>query len=128
MPRLKFLLLIFISISSFAQVDTLTNVEVKASRPEFGKQVFYPSANLTNLGGNLLDVLANIPSIYVAGDGSIQYRGSQSLTIYFDGKPSGILSSSRANALALFRPTALNRSKLSPHPARNILLKEVQEF
>jgi hypothetical protein len=87
---------------SFAQVDTLSNVEVKASRPEYGKQVFYPSANLTNLGGNLQDVLANIPSIYVAGDGGIQYRGSQSLTIYFDGKPSGILSSSRANALSLF--------------------------
>lgn len=102
MRKLRFLVIFLFSFSSFAQVDTLTNVEVRASRPEFGKQVFYPSANLTNLGGNLLDVLANIPSIYVAGDGSIQYRGSQSLTIYFDGKPSGILSSSRANALALF--------------------------
>lgn len=87
MRKLRFLVIFLFSFSSFAQVDTLTNVEVRASRPEFGKQVFYPSANLTNLGGNLLDVLANIPSIYVAGDGSIQYRGSQSLTIYFDGKP-----------------------------------------
>jgi len=99
--RNLFLLFLFPFIS-LAQVDTLSNVEVKASRPEFGKQVFYPNANLTNLGGNLQDVLANIPSIYVAGDGTIQYRGSQSLTIYFDGKPSGILSSSRANALSLF--------------------------
>jgi hypothetical protein len=102
MRKRNFLFLLLFPLGCFAQVDTLMNVEVKASRPEFGKQVFYPSANLTNLGGNLQDVLANIPSIYVAGDGSIQYRGSQSLTIYFDGKPSGILSSSRANALSLF--------------------------
>ena len=102
MRKLRLLIFCLVSFNLVAQVDTLRNVEVKASRPEFGKQVFYPSANLTNLGGNLQDVLANIPSIYVAGDGSIQYRGSQSLTIYFDGKPSGILSSSRANALSLF--------------------------
>jgi len=102
MRKLRLLIFCLVSFQVAAQVDTLNNVEVKASRPEFGKQVFYPSANLTNLGGNLQDVLANIPSIYVAGDGSIQYRGSQSLTIYFDGKPSGILSSSRANALSLF--------------------------
>ena len=102
MQKLRLLFFCLISFQVAAQVDTLLNVEVKASRPEFGKQIFYPSANLTNLGGNLQDVLANIPSIYVAGDGSIQYRGSQSLTIYFDGKPSGILSSSRANALSLF--------------------------
>ena len=102
MRKRNLLFLFLFPLGCFAQVDTLMNVEVKASRPEFGKPVFYPSANLTNLGGNLQDVLANIPSIYVAGDGSIQYRGSQSLTIYFDGKPSGILASSRANALSLF--------------------------
>jgi iron complex outermembrane recepter protein len=102
MRKLSILFFCLFALHVSAQVDTLSNVEVKASRPEYGKQVFYPSANLTNLGGNLQDVLANIPSIYVAGDGSIQYRGSQSLTIYFDGKPSGILSSSRANALSLF--------------------------
>lgn len=102
MRKRNLLFILLFPLSCFAQVDTLSNVEVRSSRPEFGKQVFYPSANLTNLGGNLQDVLANIPSIYVAGDGSIQYRGSQSLTIYFDGKPSGILASSRANALSLF--------------------------
>ncbi len=102
MRRLKSWVFCLLPFVSFAQVDTLQGVEVRASRPEYGKQVFYPSANLSNLGGNLQDVLANIPSIYVAGDGTIQYRGSQSLTIYFDGKPSGILSSSRANALSLF--------------------------
>ena len=102
MRKLSLFFFFLVSLHVSAQVDTLSNVEVKASRPEYGKQVFYPSANLTNLGGNLQDVLANIPSIYVAGDGTIQYRGSQSLTIYFDGKPSGILASSRANALSLF--------------------------
>jgi iron complex outermembrane receptor protein len=102
MRKFRLILFLLFPIACIAQVDTLNNVDVKASRPEYGKQVFYPSANLTNLGGNLQDVLANIPSIYVAGDGTIQYRGSQSLTIYFDGKPSGILSSSRANALSLF--------------------------
>ena len=86
----KFLFLLF-PFSVFAQKDTLRNkslqeVRVQGIRTEMtsdlSKKVFQVGANLTNLGGNLFDVLSNIPSIYVTSDGNVTYRGNQNLTIY----------------------------------------------
>ena len=85
----KFLFLLF-PFYVFAQKDTLQEVRVNGIRSEItsdpSKKVFQVGANLTNLGGNLYDVLSNIPSIYVTSDGNVTYRGNQNLTIYFDGK------------------------------------------
>ena len=88
----KFLLLLF-PFYVFAQKDTLRNkalqeVRVQGIRSEItsdpSKKVYQVGANLTNLGGNLFDVLGNIPSIYVTSDGNVTYRGNQNLTIYFE--------------------------------------------
>lgn len=103
-----------------AQTDTLQNVQVNAQRLEWqsdpSKKVFYVGTNLVNLGGNLFDVLSQIPSIYVTADGLVQYRGNQNMQIYFDGKPSGILSSSRANALSLFPADRIDKIEIISAP------------
>ncbi|MEY2636857.1 MAG: hypothetical protein RLZZ197_1333 [Bacteroidota bacterium] len=118
----KFLFLFF-PLYVFAQKDTLQEVRVEGIRSELTsdptKKVYQVGANLTNVGGNLFDVLSNIPSIYVTSDGNVNYRGNQNLTIYFDGKPAGISSSSRANALSLY-PADI--------PGPNIQPKEVLGF
>ncbi|MEN9961515.1 MAG: hypothetical protein RL045_1769 [Bacteroidota bacterium] len=104
----------------FAQKDTLQEVKVMGIRSEItsdpSKKVYQVGANLTNLGGNLYDVLSNIPSIYVTSDGNVNYRGNQNLTLYFDGKPSGILSSSRANALSLYPADQIDRIEIISNP------------
>ena len=118
----KFLFLLF-PFTLFAQKDTLQEVRVKGIRSELTgdplKKVFQVGANLTNLGGNLYDVLSNIPSIYVTSDGNVNYRGNQNLTIYFDGMPAGILSSSRANALSLFPADQIDRIEIMANPGAN---------
>jgi len=120
----KFLFLLF-PFYVFAQKDTLRNkalqeVRVQGIRSEItsdpSKKVYQVGANLTNLGGNLFDVLGNIPSIYVTSDGNVTYRGNQNLTIYFDGKPAGILSSSRANALNLYPADQIDRIEIISNP------------
>ena len=115
----KFLFLLF-PFFAFAQIDTLQEVQIKGIRSEItsdpSKKVFQVGANLTNLGGNLYDVLSNIPSIYVTSDGSVNYRGNQNLTLYFDGKPAGILSSSRANALSLYPADQIERIEIISNP------------
>jgi tRNA splicing endonuclease len=120
----KFLFLLF-PFYAFAQKDTLRTkslqeVQVNSIRSEItsdpSKKVFQVGANLTNLGGNLYDVLSNIPSIYVTSDGNVNYRGNQNLTIYFDGKPAGILSSSRANALSLYPAEQIDRIEIISNP------------
>lgn len=107
----------------WAQKDStaiLKEVVVRGQKSEIiqepGKKIFQVGVNLTNLGGNLYDVLSNIPSIYVTNEGNVQYRGSQNLTIYFDGKPSGILNSSRANALSLFPADMIDRIEIISNP------------
>ena len=107
----------------WAQKDSsaiLKEVVVRGQKSEIiqepGKKIFQVGVNLTNLGGNLYDVLSNIPSIYVTNEGVVQYRGSQNLTIYFDGKPSGILNSSRANALSLFPADMIDRIEIISNP------------
>jgi hypothetical protein len=109
----------------FAQKDTLRNkslreVRVEGIRSEItsdpSKKVFQVGANLTNLGGNLTDVLSNIPSIYVSSEGDVTYRGNQNLSIYFDGKPASILSSSRSNALSLYPADQIDRIEIISNP------------
>ena len=115
----KFLILLF-PIYVFAQKDTLQEVRVNGIRSEItsdpSKKVFQVGANLTNLGGNLYDVLSNIPSIYVTSDGNVTYRGNQNLSIYFDGKPASILSSSRSNALSLYPADQIDRIEIISNP------------
>jgi hypothetical protein len=65
----KFLFLLF-PFYAFAQKDTLQEVRVNGIRSEItsdpSKKVFQVGANLTNVGGNLYDVLSNIPSIRIS--------------------------------------------------------------
>ncbi len=123
---LKLNFLLFFCLFSqviWAQKDSsaiLKEVVVRGQKSEIiqepGKKIFQVGVNLTNLGGNLYDVLSNIPSIYVTNEGTVQYRGSQNLAIYFDGKPSGILNSSRANALSLFPADMIDRIEIISNP------------
>ena len=106
-----------------AQVDstrTLKEVKVQGIRSEMtsdpSKKVYQVGANLTNLGGNLFDILSNIPSIYVTSDGHVTYRGNQNLTLFFDGLPAGIVSSSRANALSLYPADQIDRIEILSNP------------
>jgi outer membrane receptor protein involved in Fe transport len=112
-----------VPFSLAAQVDstrTLKEVKVEGIRSELStdpsKKVYQVGANLTNLGGNLFDILSNIPSIYVTSDGHITYRGNQNLTLFFDGLPAGIVSSSRANALSLYPADQIDRIEILSNP------------
>ena len=117
------ILFFLVPFSLAAQVDstrTLQEVKVQGIRSELNsdpsKKVYQVGANLTNLGGNLFDILSNIPSIYVTSDGHVTYRGNQNLTLFFDGMPAGIVSSSRANALSLFPADQIDRIEILSNP------------
>lgn len=117
------ILIFLLPFSLAAQVDstrTLKEVKVEGIRSELStdpsKKVYQVGANLTNLGGNLFDILSNIPSIYVTSDGHVTYRGNQNLTVFFDGLPAGIVSSSRANALSLYPADQIDRIEILSNP------------
>ncbi|MEM6842763.1 MAG: TonB-dependent receptor [Bacteroidota bacterium] len=51
-----------------------------------------PEQNLSNLGGSVLDVLRNTPSVIVGQDGGITIRGSNSPNILINGRNSALAS------------------------------------
>ncbi len=51
-----------------------------------------PDQTIANVGGTLLDVLRNTPSVNVADDGSISLRGSGSTNVLIDGRNSALAS------------------------------------
>src|SRR5690554_280274 len=50
----------------------------------------FPEQNLSNLGGTLLDILRNTPSISVSEDGSVSLRGSGGTNILINGRNSSL--------------------------------------
>ena len=51
-----------------------------------------PDQNISNVGGSVLDVLRNTPSVSVGQDGSLSLRGSSSSNILINGRNSAIAS------------------------------------
>ena len=70
---------------------TITATAVKPYRVELDKKVYDPSSDLLSKGGNLQDVLANVPSVDVDTDGTVSMRGNSNVKFLINGKPSALL-------------------------------------
>jgi outer membrane receptor protein involved in Fe transport len=72
----------------------LDEVVVKGSRPMMSTSVegitINPSQNLSNIGGTLLDILRNTPSMSVGSDGSVSLRGSNGTNVLINGRNSSL--------------------------------------
>jgi len=56
------------------------------------KKVINVDKNLLTSGGTALDIMQTIPSVDVDIEGNVSLRGSQNVTIFIDGRPSGLTS------------------------------------
>ncbi len=72
----------------------LEGVEITANKEmiqtNLDKKVFNVSQDLTSLGGSAVDVMQTIPAVQVDIDGNVSIRGSGSITILIDGRPSNL--------------------------------------
>lgn len=71
--------------------NQLSDVKVQALQPntinKVDKQVYRAGQFETAKGGSVIDIIKNLPSVSVNGEGAISMRGSESFLVLINGKP-----------------------------------------
>ena len=97
MPKLKFFLLL-LTLATLANAQdslpkklSLTEIVVKGKKPpvsfKIDRQVFRAAAYANAANGNAIDIIKNLPSVSVNGQGEINLRGSASFQLLINGRP-----------------------------------------
>ncbi|HAV02195.1 MAG TPA: TonB-dependent receptor, partial [Chryseobacterium sp.] len=97
---------------------TITAASSKPYRVELDKKVYDPSTDVLSKGGNLQDVLNNVPSVSVDADGTVNMRGSANVKFLINGKPSSLLGiDDGANALQSIPAEQIERIEVITNPS-----------
>lgn len=118
---------------------TITAASTKPFRVEIDKKVYDPSQDVISKGGNLQDVLANVPSVQVDTDGTVSMRGNSNVKFLINGKPSALLGiDDGADALKSIPADQIERIEVMTNPSSkyeasgtagilNIILKKTKK-
>jgi len=91
---------------------------VKPYKVELDKRTYDPSQDIVSKGGNLQDVLSNVPSVSVDTDGTVSMRGSSNVRFLINGKPSALLGiDDGANALQSIPADQIERIEVITNPS-----------
>ncbi len=125
-----------------ADSKALDEIEIVAEKStmelQLDKRVFNVGKDLANLGGSATQILDNIPSVSVDVEGNVSLRGSQSVRILINGRPSGLAGIGSSEALRLLQGNLIERVEVITNPSAryeaegqvgiiNIILKEEQK-
>lgn len=101
--------------------NDLKTVEIAGEKDlvtlDIDKTVYDVSKNITNTGGSATDVLGNVPAVNVDVDGNISLRGSESVIVLIDGRPSGLSGSSRKAILDNIPASSIESVEIISNPS-----------
>ncbi|MBD2755900.1 TonB-dependent receptor domain-containing protein [Spirosoma validum] len=104
-----------------ASSKRLEEVVVKGERSQMelalDKKIFNVGKDLANAGGTASDILSNVPSVAVDAEGNVSLRGSNSVRILIDGKPSGLVSFKGGAGLQQLQGSAIERVEVITNPS-----------
>ncbi|WP_233993496.1 TonB-dependent receptor domain-containing protein [Salinibacter altiplanensis] len=96
-------------------------VEVTADRPaariETDRNVYNTSERALSAGGSARTVLEDLPSIRVDMDGSISFRGNESVSLQINGEPASLQGQSLVSYLESLSADAVERVEVIPNPS-----------
>ncbi len=107
----------------FLQLDTkiISEVTVTGEKSEMvidlDKRTFNVGKDLGNAGKSATEILDNIPSVTVDLDGNVALRGSQSVQILVNGKPSGLISADNPAALKSLQGSMIDKIEVVTNPS-----------
>jgi len=94
-----------------AKKEALQNVD--------GKKVFSVNQSLVSKGGNAADLLRNVPTLQIDGNGNVSLRGSANVKVLVDGKPSIIANGDITRILQSIPASAIETIEVIPNPPAN---------
>ncbi|MEG1685179.1 MAG: TonB-dependent receptor [Bacteroides sp.] len=115
----KFANMHVVSLSEDSQV--LDEVQVLGQKSqmkfEIDKKVFDVDQNISSTGGSASDVLSNIPSVEVDNEGEVSLRGSSNVTVWINGKASGLSADNRAQILEQMPAESIEKIEVITNPS-----------
>lgn len=106
---------------------------------QLDKRIFNAGQDLTATGGSALDILSNIPSIEVNMEEEISLRGNSGVTVWINGRASGLSAENRSRILSQIPASNIDRVEIITNPSAkynpegtvgiiNIIMKEKREM
>lgn len=86
-------------------------------RFELDKKVFSVDANIAAAGQSASELLESIPSVEVDQDGEVSLRGNSSVTIWINGKESGLTADNRAQILEQIPAETIEKIEVITNPS-----------
>lgn len=86
-------------------------------RFELDRKVFQVDANIASAGQSASELLESIPSVEVDQDGEVSLRGNSSVTVWINGKESGMTADNRAQILEQIPAETIDRIEVITNPS-----------
>ncbi|MCQ2293522.1 MAG: TonB-dependent receptor [Bacteroidaceae bacterium] len=96
--------------------EATVSAEKSAMRLEVDRKSYNVAQDLSNVGATASEALENIPSVEVDQDGNISLRGSTSVEVWLNGKPSGLTSENRSAILEQMPAESIERIEVIDNP------------
>ncbi len=84
---------------------------------ELDRKVFTVDANIVSAGASASELLESIPSVEVDQDGEVSLRGNSSVTVWINGKESGLTADNRAQILEQIPAETIDRIEVITNPS-----------
>lgn len=101
--------------------NVLSEVEVVGMRSQMrfdlDKKVFNVDQDIAAAGASASEILETIPSVEVDNEGEVSLRGNSSVTIWINGKPSGLSSDNRAQILEQLPAESIEKIEIITNPS-----------
>jgi outer membrane receptor protein involved in Fe transport len=104
-----------------ASTSSLNEVVVSGERSTYvnsiDRKIFNVGKDLVSKTGSMSDLMQNIPSVTVDIDGVISLRGSSSVMILINGKPSALMGANRAAVLQQMPANTIEKIEVITNPS-----------